>query len=157
MCNKNSQCWERWYDWRNERSVVGIAGLENETRPDRFCDMQQKRTPSFYIIARDAVKDWLIRSCSFMSYGSRAMHRSNYFRPFSSCSTSLSLFYPHWIKVRKLSPFPSRALLSLQTVKELVVKMQRNVEWKGVLVLCSFKLSTCYSHHKYAYPWPPVY
>jgi hypothetical protein len=39
MCNKNSQ-----YDWRNKQSVVGIAGLENKTRSDGFCDMQQKGT-----------------------------------------------------------------------------------------------------------------
>jgi hypothetical protein len=48
-------------------------------------------------------------------------------------------------KVWKLSPFPSSALWSLQTVKELLVKVQRNVKWKGMLVLCSFRLSTCYS------------
>jgi hypothetical protein len=52
-----------------------------------------------------------------------------------------------WLIGSRLMSFPSRAVWSLQTVKELLVKVQGNVEWKGVLVLCSFRLSTCYSHH----------
>jgi hypothetical protein len=68
-----------------------------------------------------------IRSRSFMSYAvGQCTRATNLLQTFSvrAVLAYRSLFYPHWIKVRKLSPFPSRALWSLQTVNELVVKVQ---------------------------------